>query len=333
MQAMAQTLPTPDFSLQLNAQAEKRMYYHWLARRPNPGRPLAENELPGIDSIGFWQTRQPQLGPQNRPSPLREVQISFYENRGALLHTADRQHFLLEDNSLVLTLPFDANCYESLRGTGYWINWDLGIEAPGDEWTWPSWLSLTQSDLAELTRLWSQRRHPVFIAGTEMRETFHRLAVAIKKQEAGGDELSRMQILLGNLLWNLLQLLRPRKETPALEAPESVRRRVVRDYLQKLAASDELYHGQLFASTMAEACAISPSTLISITRQLTGETPALWLLSRRLERAAQRLRAEPHRSITQIAEECGFNTSQYFATRFKKRFGCSPKSWRETARG
>ena len=330
---MAKSQTPADLSLQLDAQAEKRIHYHWLGRPPNPGRPLAENELPGIDFIGFWQARHPQLGPQNRPSPLPEAQISFYENRGALLHTADGQHLLLEDNSLVLALPFDANSYESLRGTGYWINWDLGIEAPGDAWIWPQWLSLTQADLAELTQLWSQRSHPVFTATTEMRETFHRLAIAIKKLEAGGDDLSRLQLLLGNLLWNLLQLLRSHQGNPATEAPDNARRRIVRDYLQKLAAGDELYQGQLFASTMADACGVSPSTLISITRQLTGETPALWLLSRRLERAAQRLRAEPQRSITQIAEECGFNTSQYFATRFKKRFGCSPKNWRESARG
>jgi AraC family L-rhamnose operon regulatory protein RhaS len=40
------------------------------------------------------------------------------------------------------------------------------------------------------------------------------------------------------------------------------------------------------------------------------------------------LKSEGTRSITEIAFEVGFNTSQYFANRFKKQFGCTPAEYR-----
>jgi AraC family L-rhamnose operon regulatory protein RhaS len=44
----------------------------------------------------------------------------------------------------------------------------------------------------------------------------------------------------------------------------------------------------------------------------------------RLDRAAQQLRDKTGESITDIALACGFNSSQYFATRFRQRFHVSP---------
>jgi AraC family L-rhamnose operon regulatory protein RhaS len=44
----------------------------------------------------------------------------------------------------------------------------------------------------------------------------------------------------------------------------------------------------------------------------------------RLERAAQQLRTQPELSVTEIAFANGFNSSQYFATRFRRRYNVSP---------
>jgi AraC-like DNA-binding protein len=40
------------------------------------------------------------------------------------------------------------------------------------------------------------------------------------------------------------------------------------------------------------------------------------------------LRQEPTQSITAIAAACGFATSQYFATIFRREMGLSPRSFR-----
>jgi AraC-like DNA-binding protein len=60
-----------------------------------------------------------------------------------------------------------------------------------------------------------------------------------------------------------------------------------------------------------------------------GTTPARFLLARRLDAAAARLRdaKEPSR-ITDVALECGFSDLSYFSRAFRCRFGVSARSYR-----
>jgi AraC-like DNA-binding protein len=48
----------------------------------------------------------------------------------------------------------------------------------------------------------------------------------------------------------------------------------------------------------------------------------------RIEAASRLLREEPQRSITEIALDCGFSSSQYFAKVFRHRMGCMPRIYR-----
>ena len=66
-----------------------------------------------------------------------------------------------------------------------------------------------------------------------------------------------------------------------------------------------------------------------IFKAVTGETVSAHIRRLRLEKAANRLSADSGESITTIALDCGFGSSQNFATAFKRRFGCSPRDFRE----
>lgn len=59
-----------------------------------------------------------------------------------------------------------------------------------------------------------------------------------------------------------------------------------------------------------------------------GTTPSAYLMDRRLDLAAQRLRSRPE-SITQIALDCGFASSAHFSRCFARRFGVSPRDYRQ----
>lgn len=48
----------------------------------------------------------------------------------------------------------------------------------------------------------------------------------------------------------------------------------------------------------------------------------------RIEKAAVKLIYLPEESITKIAFDCGFSSSQFFSSSFKKRFNISPAEWR-----
>jgi AraC-like DNA-binding protein len=69
--------------------------------------------------------------------------------------------------------------------------------------------------------------------------------------------------------------------------------------------------------------------------QSSGEPLSAFLLRRRLERAAELLRNDYYagHTITDIALECGFNGASHFGQSFRRRFGMTPRDYRNAAAG
>lgn len=63
----------------------------------------------------------------------------------------------------------------------------------------------------------------------------------------------------------------------------------------------------------------------------TGTTPIAYLLQLRLNHAVHLLRHSAQ-NITEIAFAAGFNDSNYFTRQFRRRFGLSPRQWRQQSR-
>ena len=80
---------------------------------------------------------------------------------------------------------------------------------------------------------------------------------------------------------------------------------------------------------MAEAVAMSRSSLTRKTKQLLGITPAELLREARMKHACQLLKENTHRTTSEVAYACGFSDPKYFAKCFKSSVGVSPKSYRE----
>jgi len=79
---------------------------------------------------------------------------------------------------------------------------------------------------------------------------------------------------------------------------------------------------------LAEALAVSPRYLQIVFAEV-GATPSRFLLARRLEAAASRLRRPDWQgSITDVALDYGFNDLSYFSRTFRRRFGCPPQAYR-----
>ena len=89
------------------------------------------------------------------------------------------------------------------------------------------------------------------------------------------------------------------------------------DHIQRHLA-DPLDLGQL----AAVAC-FSPFHFHRLFRAWTGETLQAFVHRLRLERAAQLLVFDQFQSISNIALECGFSSSNAFARAFKMAFGTS----------
>lgn len=79
---------------------------------------------------------------------------------------------------------------------------------------------------------------------------------------------------------------------------------------------------------MARSCRVGATYLTIACKELFNTTPSDHLVQIRLAHAASMLRDEPTRKITDIAFATGFNSSQHFATRFRRHYGMTPGAFR-----
>ena len=84
---------------------------------------------------------------------------------------------------------------------------------------------------------------------------------------------------------------------------------------------------RLVACKMAANCGMGVTTFSKYCREFVDSIPMEFLNQCRLEQAARELRRCPYRAITEVAFEFGSNSSQYFATSFRKYYHISPKAF------
>ncbi len=78
---------------------------------------------------------------------------------------------------------------------------------------------------------------------------------------------------------------------------------------------------------MADAVAMSRSSLTRKTKHLLGITPAELLREARMKHACQLLGDNTHRTTSEVAYACGFSDPKYFAKCFRASVGVSPKNY------
>ena len=78
---------------------------------------------------------------------------------------------------------------------------------------------------------------------------------------------------------------------------------------------------------LSRATGCSKTAIASGLRAATGFSPWQFVLLRRVERA-KTLLTSSQRTMSEIALECGFSSSQHFATAFKKQVGTTPGAYR-----
>lgn len=83
---------------------------------------------------------------------------------------------------------------------------------------------------------------------------------------------------------------------------------------------------------LSQETAMGRSSFFEKMKALTGMTPANFILTYRLRRAATLLETYPSMQVTDIAYQLGFNTGKYFSICFKNHFNVSPMKYREMKR-
>lgn len=291
-----------------------------------PGRRVDPALLPGVPSLGFWDAvgRQEWGLEWHRNEGL---EITFLETGEMPALIVDRKLSLRPDD-LTLTRPWQAHRLGDpfiAAGRLHWVILDVQVRRPNQPWRWPHWIILTEPDLRELTEMLRESDHPHWHGTPEIRQCFRHLAALVRAEDLAA-AVSAIKVHMNMLLLEILAMLRGRtfKRDPALTGPLHT----VRLFLDDLARNASAVGAEWTLETMAAECGMKKSSFINFCRTLTNTTPMEYLRNCRLDLAARLLRGEPAASVTDIAFRCGFNSSQYFATCFRRRFHCPPLAYR-----
>jgi len=313
---------------QVNAMHEGKIKLLALAKGVYPGFRLEPEQLPGINSIGFWSG----TGAQNwglDPHRNEGLEICFLET-GNMAFSVEAKKYELRPGNFTITRPWQLHKLGAPHigpGKLHWIILDVGIRRPNQDWRWPRWLAMTDEDRLELTRRLRHNENPVWDAAPEIIQAFRGLSDCIIRWPAPYLE-SRMIALLNSLLLGVLEALGEQQthQNPELTSRQRTVELFLRDLAGNWASADEPWT----LPQMAAQCGMGITTFSKYCRELVNTGAVEYLNQCRLEHAARMLREDPTRSITDIAFACGFNSSQYFATAFRKRFGLAPASYRHS---
>lgn len=293
-----------------------------LARGHYPGHRLDPDMLPGVATIGHWDaSKEQQWGlPWHRNEG---IEIGFLES-GAVKFAVDGRGFALQAGDLTVTQPWQLHRIgEPNMGPNrlHWLILDVGIRHPKQPWMWPGWLLLSPRELEQLKHYLSECSQPVWRATGEIRHCFREIAHAVEESVDSGNA-SRLAIKINDLLLSMLDLFRSqpsrRNESPAGS------RQAVDLLLYRLANEPRSLALPWSLDSMAAECGLKVTQFVRHVKESTNMPPLHYLNHCRLESARRLLRDERQMSITEVALTCGFSSSQYFATLFRRRFGTTP---------
>lgn len=83
---------------------------------------------------------------------------------------------------------------------------------------------------------------------------------------------------------------------------------------------------------LAKIVGLSTARLTTLFREGTGEPPHRWFMNRRFARALELL-GNPSLSITEVAHQCGFASSQHLATVTRRKLAITPTAYRRQVLG
>ena len=155
-----------------------------------------------------------------------------------------------------------------------------------------------------------------------------RVAYPLRRHESGWVEEQMHGIMEGLLkahrivLWEVEKVKAVRASTR-----EELFRRIhrARDYICSSLPES------LSLDDMAAVACLSPNHCLRSFRQILGQTPHQFMVSKRMERAANLL-AATDRSVTEIALAVGFESLGSFSWLFRRHFGVSPRQFRVAKR-
>ena len=289
-----------------------------------PGMNFESKELPGLRLAAYWDAKKAQNWGLNFHRN-EGIEIGFVESGSAEFST-DRKGLKFEklsSDTLTITKPWQEHKVGNPHLTAskmYFLILDVGIRRPNQEWKWPEWVILERKDRDELTHFMQNASKCVFKSTRKIKNLFSSLGELLPNPDGN---ITRISLIINSILLEILEFFRSSR-VDFLEC--SPNENVVRCFLDQLPN----YCAKPWTlESMAEDCGLKPTRFIHYCRQLANKTPMDILAEARLTKAKELLSdADSGRSITEIAFDCGFASSQYFSQKFRSEFGLSPREFK-----
>jgi len=227
------------------------------------------------------------------------------------------------------------SCWVRINGREYTLEaGDLFVVSGADEFSYghnpaqphvslSASLALTQRGLANMLLQRSYPRRFTMPNPARYVAEFERVLTAMSDTTAFRD-----LVIAGALTQWLAYLLQTLQ--PPLHATVSERGSVIDRLLTAQAWANARLSHVITLADWAAAVKLSPVYFGAIFKRETGFKPMEWLNQRRMEMAAQYL-SGTSKTVTEIADECGFACPFYFSRQFRHHHGLSPRRYRQTS--
>ncbi len=305
------------------AAARAELRFAALARGSYPGRRLPASMLPELRSVGYWDAAEPQSwGPGWRRNEGIEL---TYVARGKTGFALEGGTHLLTRGDLTVTRPWQERRVGDPNVGAcrlHWVILDVRVRRPNQAWRWPSWLLMRPEARQRLSDLLQHNERPVWSASEAVGIAFEKLARLVEEPFDTTTD-ARLKLLINELLVELLRMLEARDVV--LDESLSSSRRSVEVFLDHLPRQLEL---PWTLDRMARECGLRRSQFAAYCRELTNASPHALLRRERLSLARRLLCERPDLTMTDVANACGFSSSQYFATAFRQDAGVAPSAYR-----
>lgn len=176
-----------------------------------------------------------------------------------------------------------------------------------------------RSELDSILSKWTESSKLAWPMGGELRRLTSQLAAQVREFESQPDDSSAALRL--TVCGTLLEMARQLTNSRTLPPDEAVR--------AAIAHLEAKFDQAISIDDVAREIGCSRARLFVIFKQATGQTPNDYLQRIRVNKAAALL-LETDLSVTEIAMNCGFNTSQYFSNVFRKYQNQTPSEARQS---
>jgi len=311
---------------QFAAMRDGKIHLRALTKGHYPGIPMNTSQLPSITSIGYWSC----TGAQNWGTESHRnegLEITFLET-GSMAFSVDAKNYELSRGHFTITRPWQLHKLGAphiMPGKLHWLIMDLRVHRPNQEWRWPRWLSMTDEDRMELSKKLRHNENPVWDASPAISEAFRDIGECVARWP--GPQLESLMIaLLNRLFVEILVVLGA--QCPPKNPHLASRPSMVEIFLRTLAEDPSIAREPWTLPQMANQCGMGITAFSGYCRSLVNAGGIDYLNQCRINHAAKEVREVPERPVTEIAFSGGFNSSQYFATVFGKRFKMTPSAYR-----